>query len=139
MFNLNLLPKPKTVITVTIRHSANKELVWKPQAGEKVIYFSEDRQEFRTGIYFGTWAERSNSNEASPFLHECLPYCGAPENQVFRAFVLDLEGFSDYADVEIIGEFNMKNLEWAHSENIDIRAREAAERLMAFGKVEAVA
>lgn len=132
------LEAPKTVITV-VHQPRSKTHVFAPQFGEKVIYFNEDRQEFRSAIYFGLWMERNSSSEASPFLHECLPYCGKAENQVYRAFILDLEGFSDYANVELIGECNMANIEWAHSQNHDLRQQAAIERLAAFGEVEAVA
>lgn len=138
MLNLNINRKPKTVIRV--KHQApSKVLVWRPRLGEKVIYFCEDRQEFRTGIFMYTWLEYSQGKEASPFLHECLPYCGSPEKQVTRVFILDPEGFSDYADTALIGEWSMANLEWAHSENLTIREQSAIERLAAFGEVEAVA
>lgn len=140
MLNLRKDSKPKTVITVTVKHPAPATFTWKAQFGETVLYFHEDSQRYRTGIYFGTWAERSGSNESSPFLHETMPYCQSPENQVYRCFILDLAGgFSDYADSDLIGELDGFGINWAHEQNTIIREREAIERLEAFGEVEAVA
>ena len=140
MLNINFNRKPSTVITVVVKHPAPAVFTWKAQFGEILLYWHEDSQRFRNGIYMGTWAERSGSNESSPFLHETMPYCGKEENQVYRCFILDLaDGFSDYADSDLIGELDAFGIDWAHEQNSIIREREAMERLEAFGEVEAVA
>ena len=144
MLNINFNRAPKTVITVVVKHPAPERFIFKPVLGEKVIYFHEDTQRFRTGIYLLTWAERRDPKltdiETSPFLHENMPYCGTEDKQVVRAFVLDMTGdFTDYADLDLVAEFTQFNIDWSHEQNRDLAEREAIERLAAFGEVEAVA
>lgn len=140
------LEAPKTVKKIKATPTPAK-YVWRPRHLETVIFFDETDNCFKQGLYVNTWNNLRNLRdehdnrlgsyfEASPF-HNETDEQGVP---VFRARVIDIAtGMGQWADMSLIGECNMANIEWAHSQNVDLRQQAAVERLAAFGEVEAVA
>jgi hypothetical protein len=137
------IPSPKTVITIAPRVVV-KDVIWQPQELDTVLYFQEQTQTWKRGIWLGLFNDlrnlrsendsRENEHfESSPYHQECL-------DMVFRGRVLDTEsGLADWEDIGFIIEPTFSNILWAHEQNMIIHEQQAIDRLAAFGAVQAVA
>jgi hypothetical protein len=123
---------------------------WQPEVGEIVLFRDSDSNLYTIGMYGGLWNDVRKSSdgsfEASPYLPECMPYCGTPDKEILRAKVnyaskSNGEWFIDYrfdySDVGYMMEYNRENLNFAIECNRLFRLSLNAEMEVAFGKVEA--
>lgn len=152
---LNINRKPSTVITI-VHKSPDKTYTWTPQTFERVLFLSEgtiDRPaEWRSGFYVGLHNDvrglRSPDDTRTGKFFEGSPIHNETDENgelVVRALIWDANDFvggnnrREWVDVGYIIEMNRANVDTVHELNEMSRARQAAERLMAFGEVEAAA
>jgi len=154
MLNLNVLPKPQTVIT--IKHQApQKTFVWSPQEFERVLYLSKSDAkqpaQWRTGFYVGLHNDvrelRSKDDNRKGKHFEGSPIHNETEDGelVIRALIWDnsdMVGMNyrrEWCDIGYIMELSRANIETAHEQNRLFRLQINAEMESAFGEVVAVA
>ena len=146
MLAINFNSAPKTVKRIKVTE-APSVYVWRPRKLETILFYDEDANIFKVGLFLDLWNNLRNLRsaddnrigkhyEASP-IHNEVDSDGLP---VIRARVIDIAtGYGIWADIGYILEHNTPNIEAVHEQNRLLKAKLNAEMTSAFGEVEAVA